>query len=66
MFRLGVISKQDYTSKTDLIASNGPKIALAIEGGPDKIRELETSLGIVNENIKNKNPFDQSFVKTIG
>ena len=48
-----------------MIASNGQKIAEAIEGGPDKMKELEANLGIVSENIKIKDQNEGALVKSI-
>ena len=33
--------------------------------GPEEVKELERSLGIVTENLKNKSPYDPSLIKSI-
>ena len=51
MLKEDVINKKDYDSKMTLISTNIHLIEEAIDD-PQKMKELEANLGIVNESLK--------------
>lgn len=52
MLNDGVIRKNEYNSKLNLVKTNAKKIEEAILAKEDSIHQLEISLGIVQEKVK--------------